>query len=143
MPNASVLEQKKQQVVSLKEKIEASITGVVVVMIVVITLEVLFIVFCGYFGIVLGNRFNEKKTLKSLLFGLMIYGISSTVSLVIMLIASLFSSEIKNLLFNSTQVMDMSLFLYILWGCAIIYLVYCLVLYFITSKLFDKGVNVD
>ena len=30
MPNASVLEQKKQQVVSLKEKIEASITGVVV-----------------------------------------------------------------------------------------------------------------
>lgn len=30
MPNASVLEQKKQQVASLKEKIEAAITGVVV-----------------------------------------------------------------------------------------------------------------
>ena len=30
MPNASVLEQKKQQVAALKEKIEASVTGVVV-----------------------------------------------------------------------------------------------------------------
>ena len=30
LPNASVLEQKKQQVAALKEKIEASVTGVVV-----------------------------------------------------------------------------------------------------------------
>ena len=32
MPNAAVLEQKKQQVAALKEKIEASVTGVVEVL---------------------------------------------------------------------------------------------------------------
>ena len=139
------MEMLKQALNLVSSTLDSSISGVIIVMLVVITLEVLFLVFCGLFGIVLGHRFNEKKILKSLLFGLMVYGISSTVSLVVMIFASLFSTELQNLLFNSTQVtvMDMSLFIYILWGCAVIYLVYCLVLYFITSKIFNKGVNVD
>ena len=96
------MEMLKQALNLVSTSLDSSVAGVIFVMIVVIILEVLFLVFCGFFGVVLGHRFNEKKSLKSLLFGLMIYGIFSIVSLVIMLIASLFSSGLRNFLFNST-----------------------------------------
>ena len=71
----------------------------------------------------------------------MVYGISSTVSLVVMIFASLFSTELQNLLFNSTQVMDMSLFIYILWGLSFLLSISTFIEYSYSMILYHKSIK--
>ena len=106
--NENTLEVIKQSLNIISETINSSVVG-------------LFIVFTGFFGIVYGYTFNQKKLLKSVLFGLMLYGISSSISLLLMLFSSLFNEGLAGLLFGGTEQIQFGLLKGILWFSMIIY----------------------
>lgn len=141
--NENTIETIKQALGILSDTLNSSSTLLIVGIIIVLLLEVLFIVFVGFFGIVLGHTFNQKKILKSLLFGLMAYGIANTISLSFILIGSLFSDGLSGLLFGGAEEIQMSLLSGLLWFSIFVYLAYCIILYVITSKILNKGINID
>jgi len=141
--NENTLEMIKQALGVLSETLDSSTALLITGIVLVILFEIIFLVLTGFFGIVLGHTFNQKKMLKSFLFGLMAYGISGTISMVLMLIVSIFSEGLRGLMFGGTEQVELSLLSGILWFSLFIYLAYTVVLYFITNKILRKGINID
>lgn len=127
----------------ISSTLDSTVFGLLLVVVLVIVLEVLFILFCGYFGIVLGYSFNQNKVFKSVIFGIIVYLGSSSLSLIVMVISSLFNEGLKGLLFNGSGQLEFSLLVGLMWAAVIIYTIYCAIIYFVTNKLFNKGVNID
>lgn len=133
----------KQSLNLISQTLNSSVTLLIILIVLVLLLEIIFIVFCGNFGIVLGHTYNRKKGSKSFLFGLMAYGIANATSITILMISSIFSKDVKDLLFGGNDKMDYSLLIVMLWGCVILYSIYNVVLYLLTNNIFKKGINVD
>ena len=141
--NENTLEIIKESLSSISDTLNTSIVSFVIVVILVLFLEILFLVFVGFFGIVFGHKFNQKKMLKSLLSGLVVYVVASNLSLLIMFIASMFNDSLSGLLFGNTFQIELSILKGLMLGAVFIYLVYCVVLYIITNKILSKGINID
>ena len=114
-------------------------------MVLTIFLEVIFVIMCGFFGIVVGHRFNNKKMLKSLLFGAGVYFVSNSITGIILVLGSIFSTDLYNMLFTAA---DNSLIEYrflciLVTAASIIYLIYSGILYLLINKNLDKGINID
>lgn len=137
------IESLMQMLGTISNALNSSKVLLIVVIVFVLLFEIMFLELSGFFGIVLGHTFNQKKIMKSFLFGLMAYGIASSISLVFMLIVSLFNEGLRGLLFGSTDQIQISLLNGILWFSLFLYLAYCLILYAITNKILKKGINID
>ena len=87
--NKNTIELIKQSLNILSQNLNGSIVLLILLVLLVLFLEVVFIVLCGLFGIVYGNSFNQKKLLKSFVFGFMIYMICTITTLIILLIICL------------------------------------------------------
>ncbi len=96
---------------------------------------------CGILGIIIGHKSNNLKIVKSILIGLVIYMILSSMSLGALFVAGLLNSDIMSL-FNNIEVSSNALKSMMLVGI-LVYAIYNLVIYFIGNKLLNKGVNVD
>jgi len=141
--NENTLEFIKQSLNIISDTLNSSVVLFVIATLLVVILEMIFIIFCGNFGIVFGHTFNQKKVSKSFLFGLMAYGISNGISLILILIASIFSQSVKGLLFGGNNEVEFSMLMVLVWCFVILYGIYNIILYLLTSKLFKKGVNID
>lgn len=105
-------------------------------------LELIFIVLIGYSGIIIGHKFNNGKISKSVLFGIVIYFMIQSISLVATIIFGLFNQDMMNL-FTSSDNVSFSIIKSSTIFSVILYAVYIIGLY-ITDKLFlKKGVNVN
>ena len=132
----------------LKESMEqsaiyfnSSIFSLVSVMIITIFFEFLFILMTGILGIIIGHKSNNFKIVKSIIIGFAIHMILSSISIAILYIAGLLNPNIMSI-FENTEVSSNTLKSTMLVGI-VIYAVYNLIIYFISNKLLNQGVDVD
>lgn len=113
-----------------------------IVLVIIGILEMIFMIFSGILGIVIGQKFNHGKTIKSVLIAIGIYWFIQGIVFGILLISSLLSSDIGTLFINrSIENLDaLKSFIYI---TLITYLLFDLGLYWCGKKFFKIGVNVD
>ena len=112
---------------------------IVVGIILLITLEIIYMMMAGIFGITIGHCFNNFKILKSVIIGIGSYSLLSFMSLIVVVIISNFIDF--DIIGNGFPTIN-----YIrTTGIAslTIYLVFNIVYYFIAKKVFNMGVNVD
>ena len=98
---------------------------------------------CGLIGILLGHRSNNKRTAKSIIYGLLLYFIMQAIILVIIYTIGLFVTDIKVMfetVFNPNLVVSMKKLLIIVDS---IYLIFIIAMYFIGKMIYNKGVDVD
>lgn len=111
----------------------------VIGLVLLVLLEVIYLMMSGIFGIVVGYRTNNYKVIKSIIVGIASYGVLSVISFIILGIMSKYAdfnivaSGFPSL--NTLKIMGLTFI--------IVYLVYDLAYYFVSKKLFNKGVNVD
>ena len=118
-----------------------SVFGLVAIGIATIFLETLFMLMSGILGIIIGNKSNNFKLVKSIILGLAIYMIMSTLSLVVIYILGLFNADIMSI-FNNVQVSSEAMKGTLVIS-VVLYVIYNLAAYTIGNKLLNKGVNVD
>ena len=120
----------------------SSITMLLLVIFFIFFLEMVFALECGFTGIILGHRSNNKKIVKSVLYGFGYYMGFQCITLLMLFIASLFNSDIMNL-FVTNGTVSFSVIKTIMYVSVIIYVLYIIICYIINKKIFEKGVNVD
>ena len=132
----------------LKQSLEASsvifngsVSSLVIVLIITIFFQFLTIAMSGILGIILGYKSNNYKTLKSIIFGIIIYILLSLISLGILYVTGLINPEFMNI-FKSININSSTLknMLLVIVG---IYVIYNILIYVIGNKLLNDGVNVD
>ena len=120
----------------------STVVKLLLVIFMVFFLEMVFTIFAGYIGILLGHRSNNKRMVKSVIYGFITYMLTQTLTLVIMFICGLFNKDIMNL-FTTTNIVNIDILKYIMYGAIIIYIFYILIYYLLGLKIFKKGIDVD
>lgn len=120
----------------------STVVKLLLVIFIVFFLEMVFTIFTGYIGILLGHRSNNKRMLKSVVYGFTIYILTQSLTLIIMFICGLFNKDIMNL-FTTSNIINIDILKIIMHGVIILYMLYIIVYYVIGVKLFKKGINVD
>jgi len=132
----------KNMLLLVADVYDSSVLSIILVLIFVFFLEIMNMLQAGYSGIILGNKKNNNKFGYSILFGFGIYLLTQIFALLVIFIVGLFNKDLMNLFFTAESLnMDMIKICVIL--ASFIYLVNIFILYFVNSKLFSKGVNVD
>ena len=108
----------------------------------VIFLEIMFTVLIGYLGIILGHKSNKNKMVKSIVNGFAVYMIMQVLILVVLYIYGLFNPEVMNLI-NTTENIEIDAIKSCMYAAIGVYGVYSVILYVISKKQLEKGVNVD
>lgn len=120
----------------------SSITALLLVIFFIFFLEMVFALECGLTGIILGHKSNNKKIIKSIIYGFGYYTICQIFILIMLFILGLFNVEIMNLFITNSSI-DFSIIKIIMYVSIVIYSVYIVITYVINKKIFEKGVNVD
>lgn len=141
--NKDVFESLKTLIQFTSEALNTSVAMLLITFLLLVLLELLFIAFCGNFGIIFGHRFNKYKTLKSVIYAILAYFIQNSIILILLLFVSIFDKGIYNLFFTGTTAVDYSSLMITAYICIGAYLVSGIALYILTNKIFNKGVNVD
>lgn len=110
-------------------------------LILTIILEVVLMMQSGIFGIVVGYKANNHKTLRAIFIGLMMYAFFSAFSIILLLIATKFNPALDAVYRTDIPSPEVSKIL-IYFGL-ITYGVYNLGYYLINKSILKKGVNVD
>lgn len=133
----------KNSLTGVSNLLDSSIFELIFVVCVVLVLEIIFIVFSGIFGIVVGNTYNHKKTLKSVIYGFIIYMALNMVTIIGIVIVSLFNENLKGIIFGGNKQLEFRTLVNMLYSSLGIYLIYNVGLYYFTNKIFNKGVNIE
>ena len=96
----------------------------------------------GFTGIILGHKMNNYKVGFSVLYGFITYGVIQVIGLLLILIIAVFNKDIMNL-FITNEIINIDMLKLVMYIAMIFYLVMLIVNYFVNTKLFSKGVNVD
>ena len=132
----------KGMLLPLAETYDFSILGIGALFTVLIYVEFLNIIQCGFSGVILGHKFNNSKTLFSVIFGLIVYSISQGLVVICVLFAGAFNSDILNI-FTSNTLPSFDLFKTIIFIVTLSYTAISFIICFLNIKFFAKGVNVD
>ena len=121
---------------------ESTVIAIILEFIFVCFLEIMNMLQSGYVGIVLGHRKNNNKVVFSVLFGLGTYLLTQVFTVLVVFCVALFNKDLMNLFYtmDSFSVSTIKLCIYL---AVVIYTLNVVILYFVNSKLFSKGVNVD
>jgi len=148
--NLFILYYSKENILVIKEALNMmsstlniSVVLFLILVFFVVLLELLFILQCGYFGIIYGHTHNKNKFRNSFMFGLICYMIASIISIIIMVIVSLFDDGLKSIILGGTTVIEFELLKVLMIFASIIYVIYVVALYFINSKILKKGINIE
>lgn len=111
----------------------------VVGIVLLISLETIYLMMSGIFGIVIGYRSNNFKTIKAIVAGIGSYSLLSAMSFIIVFLVS--KSIDYDIIGNGFPTMNYISILGLL--SLIIYFMYDAIYYFLAKKLLNKGVNVE
>ena len=120
----------------------SSVASFLITLAVTLFFELLFAVFAGILGIILGHKSNNMKMIKSILLGFLAYMIPSAFTLGGIFVIGLFNPEVMDLFNNITGFSTEAIKTVMLGGVAM-YATYIMVYYFVGKKLLKKGVNID
>lgn len=139
------LEWLKSTLNMLSTTLDTSVIRFVLLVAGVVLAEVLFIIFCGYFGIIFGHSHNYNKGFYSFLYGFIAYIVCTLVTFVLLMVGTLFSDGLHDLIFagHLLSTFDFSLLKGVMIFALIIYFVYVGVLYIVSNWKFKKGINID
>lgn len=121
----------------------SSVIGFLLTIFVVLVLEAIFALLAGYMGIILGHRSNNKRLIKSILYGFGVFMIPSIITLMVLFVIGLFNPVVMNLFFSTGAELDFEVIKSVLYMGIVLYVGYIAVYYKISSYVFEKGVNVD
>ena len=96
----------------------------------------------GFTGLILGHRMNNAKIGYSVLFGFATYIATQVFTLIILFLVSLFNKDLMNL-FYTTEMINVDVIKFVIYLAIGIYSLIFIIEYFVNSRLFNKGVNVD
>lgn len=141
--NDSTIEMLKTSLNIISNNLNVSIAGFVCFITLLLIAEMIFITFCGYFGIIFGYSFNNKKIMLTLLFGFGSYIVFSILSIVLMMIIAIFNDDLNNIMFKGSEVVNYNLFKSLILIVTILYTLYCGIVYYISNKKLSQGINID
>ncbi|MBQ8192648.1 MAG: hypothetical protein IJZ46_01060 [Bacilli bacterium] len=121
---------------------DSNIILLLFVIVFIFFLEMVFAVQCGFMGIILGHRANNKRIIKSILYGFGCYIGFQILILIMLFIFGLFNNQIMDL-FVTNSIIDFDIIKLIMYGSVIVYILYIFVTFILNKKFFEKGVNVD
>lgn len=118
-------------------------TGVIIAVIgIILILEFIFMLICGYLGIILGHKSNNKRIIKSVIYGIVLFIAMSITTVLLLYITGLFNKNIMNL-FNTVEAPNKETMQLLMVGGIILYLIYIIIYYIIGNSQIKKGVNVE
>ena len=137
----------KSFMVSLKSFIKVTVSNFnmsvslfLFLMVLIIFSQICAIMSMAFCAIVKANGYNEKRILKGLIWFFVFYFGSMFVTLILAVTTFAISGNLSELL---SEVLSQNAFITILILGLVLYIIYSIVFYFITRKLFNKGVNID
>ncbi len=137
----------KEFMSGLKVMIDALVIGLdmsagvfVMLITLILAFEILALMLMGFSAVIKGYSYNHKKVSKSFLWFAIFYAISTVINLIIIAIVLAFCGEITSLF---ATILSGKVFTIILIVGAINYALMAVAFYFISNKLFSRGVNVD
>lgn len=136
------IEALKMTLEMVAEVYDSTVIGFLMTTFIVIFLEIVFALFSGYLGIIIGHRSNNMKIIKSIVCGMVVYMIPSIITLSGIYVIGFLNPEIMNL-FNTVTTLNIEVVKNVLYGGMLMYIVYLFIYYFIGKRLFEKGINVD
>lgn len=132
----------KTIIINASSLLNGSMLEIILLISFLLFFEFTFIVLVGYFGILIGERKNNKKVFYTIFSGIVFYMLSSVIMLGLVYLIGLFNSDIL-VLFKTDKIFSLSIFRLLLYICSLIYLIFIIITYFIENKIFNKGVNID
>ena len=107
--------------------------------VILILLEALFMMMSGLFGLTVGNRSNNNKMLKSIIYAFVSYVLFNIFTFIIIKLLDIFTSfDLSSKLIPSIGIIKM------LGITAIgLYIIYNFIYYIVSKRLLNRGVNVD
>jgi len=121
---------------------DTTVIKLVLLISVVMSLEIVYMVFVGYVGIILGHKRNNRKMLMSILFAFAIYMIMQIISLIGIVLYGTINPNIMNLI-NTTEVINVESIKSAMYLAIGMYTIYTIFLYILGEKQLNKGVNVE
>lgn len=120
----------------------SSLLEMAIAFVAVVVLQQAFIIQCGYAGIVIGHRQNEYRALWSGLVGVGIYVAVIILVIGILLLWGMFNPDVHDLIFTS-NIWNPATLRIVAIAVGILYLGAIVATYFITQKVFERGVDVE
>ena len=137
----------KSFVLSLKGFIRATVANFnmsvglfLFLMVAIIFSQICAIMSMAFWAVVKANTYNHKRVLKGLICFFIYYFASMILTLISIVVVFVVSGSLHEL---TASVLSQKAFVSILVIGLVLYVIYAIVFYFITRKLFNKGVNVD
>lgn len=121
---------------------DTTVIKFIIILFVVLFLELLFILLIGYIGIIMGHKSNDKKMLKSIVYGFLFYILSMIGIILIILVIGIFNKDIMNVI-NTTSVISLNSIKTLIYLCIGIYTLYNIICYVVGSKELESGVNIE
>ena len=121
---------------------DTDVISLIIIVALVIFLESLFITLIGYVGIIIGHKSNRNKMAKTLVIGIVLYLVTSTLTLGIIYVIGLFNEGVMNVI-NTTDIVNVDSIKQVMKIGLLIYVGYNIMYYIIGWKQLEKGVNVD
>ena len=110
--------------------------------IIIIFLEVFNAIQCGFLGIILGNKMNNRKIGYSVLFGFITYLVAQSLILGSIFVYGLFDSSIMELFKTATINIDVEAFKVLAILSSLLYIAIIFIMSILCKKELNKGVNV-
>lgn len=136
-----------KQVFNFAETQNVNITLIIFLIVTLLIVELITMISVGFIGIIIGNRYNSKKFLKSVIAGFSCYMGITFIFLIFILIASIFNVNLKTFIFDSSNLASLSItsqfVVNILIVFIILYILAIVLINYFANKLFNKGVNID
>jgi len=111
--------------------------------IMLIFLEVFNAIQCGFYGIILGHKKNNRKLGYSILFGFIIYIIAQTMVLALVFTYGLFDLSVMELFKTNVVSIDVQAFKILAIVSSLLYLVIIFIMSILCKKELNKGVNIE
>jgi len=121
---------------------KSNIIGVILIAFFVFFLELINVLQCGYMGIILGHRKNNKKIGFSVLYSFIILLISQLIVVALICLVDLLSFDLINIL-TTNEMVELKIVILVLSLSSLFYLAVIGLGYYLSNKFFKKGVNVD
>ena len=115
----------------------------ITIVIIIIFLEVFNAIQCGFLGIIIGHRMNNRKIEYSVLFGFIAYLLAQSLILGLVFIYGLFDSSIMELFKTAAINIDVKAFKVLAILSSLLYVVIIFNMSILCKKELSKGVNVE
>ena len=139
----------KENWVVLRDLIKKITTGLnfntllfVISFVFIVFLEIFNAIQCGFFGVIIGYKYDNNKILYSILYGFIAYLLSQSTVLLITFISGLFNPTIMNL-FKSNILLDNNSIKLLTFIATISYIFIISLMSIVCKAEFKKGVNIE